>query len=245
MREYGPSTYGDKIAEVYDELYGQAFDVEGPVALLVELARGGPALELGIGTGRIALPLAARGVKVHGIDASRAMVERLRQRRGGKDITITVGDFADVNVPGTFALIYVPFNTFFGLVTQDAQVMCFENVAKRLKAGGLFLIEAFVPDLARYVRGQNLTTTHVGLDEVRLDATKHDPVNQAVTSQHVHITEKGVRLYTVKLRYAFPSELDLMARIAGMRLKHRWGGWRREPFTAASASHVSVYERAP
>ncbi len=244
MKDFGPSTYGDKIAEVYDELYGQAFDVEGTVALLPELARGGPALELGIGTGRIALPLAARGVKVQGIDASQAMVAQLRKKPGGKDITVTMGNFADLNVRGKFALVFVVFNTFFGLDTQDAQVRCFENVAKRLRPGGLFLIEAFVPDLTRNLRGQNLTTRHVGLDEVRLEATRFDPVNQAVTSQHVHITEAGTRLYPVKLRYAFPSELDLMARIAGMRLKYRWGGWRREPFMAASTSHVSVYEKA-
>lgn len=244
MSDYTTSTYGDRIAEVYDELYGGMFDVEATVALLAELAGGGPALELGIGTGRVALPLAARGVPVHGIDASEAMVARLRAKPGGTAIPVTMGDFADVPVEGVFSLVFVVFNTFFGLLTQDDQVRCFQHVGRRLTPDGVFVLECFVPDPTRFVRGQSVSATRVEIDRVVMDVAQHDPLNQRVMSQHVHITAQGIRLYPVHLRYAWPSELDLMARLAGLRLRHRWGGWRREPFTAASDRHISVYARA-
>lgn len=241
MNEYRPETYGDRIAPVYDEMYGGMFPVEPVVERLAELARGGPALELGIGTGRIALPLAARGVPVHGIDASEAMVERLREKAGGNAIPVTMGDFADAAVEGQFSLIYVVFNTFFALLTQDEQVRCFENVAKRLAPDGVFLIEAFVPDMTRFVRGQHTQSTRVELDRVTIDVSQLDAVQQRVTSQHIFITAQGIRMYPVQLRYAWPAELDLMARLAGLRRVYRWGGWHQEPFTAESAKHVSVY----
>jgi SAM-dependent methyltransferase len=217
---------------------------EAMIATLAELARAGRALELGIGTGRIALPLAARGVEVHGIDASPAMVARMRIKPGGAEIPVAMGDFADVGVEGAFSLVYVVFNTFFGLLSQEEQVRCFENVARHLAADGVFVIEAFVPDMTRFARGQCLNAARVETDAVLLDASRHDPLTQRVVSQQILITESGTRLFPVQIRYAWPAELDLMARLAGLRLRHRWAGWQREPFTAASGKHVSVYERA-
>jgi len=245
MEEYGPATYGERIAEIYDELYGSRFEAETAAAVefLAGLAGPGPALELGIGTGRVALPLAARGIPVHGIDASPAMVARLRAKPGGDRIPVTIGDFAEVGVDGQFRLIYVVFNTFFALLTQADQVRCFQNVARRLTDDGCFVIEAFVPDPARFDRGQRVHADDVKLGRVVLEAATHDPVNQQVHSVHVVITESGLRLYPVKLRYAWPAELDLMARLVGLRLKERWGSWGREPFTARSAFHISVYSR--
>ncbi len=245
MKGFEESTYGDRIAEVYDEIHGSLGSperVDPVVDVLASLAGGGRALELGIGTGRVALPLAARGVEVHGIDASAAMVEKLLQKPGGDRIPVTLGDFADVDVAGHHSLVYVVFNTFFALLNQEAQVRCFGNVARRLSDGGVFLIEAFSPDLTRFVRGQNIQAGLVETDRVSIDLSRHDPVEQTVASSHVYITEREVRLYPVKLRYAWPSELDLMARLAGMRLRSRWSDWQGNPFTASSANHVSTYE---
>jgi SAM-dependent methyltransferase len=243
MDDYDASTYGERIAEVYDEQH-RYIDDGSSVELLFELARGGRALELGIGTGRIAVPLAARGVEVHGIDASPAMVERLRAKPGGEKIAVTIGDFADVNAEGEFALVYVVFNTFFALLSQDEQVRCFRNVAARLAPEGLFLVEVFVPDLSLYHHGHMFRAASIKSDSLTLNVASLDPVAQTATGQQIFITERGLRLYPVKLRFAWPSELDLMARLAGLRLRERWGGWRREPFTARSEKHVSVYERA-
>jgi SAM-dependent methyltransferase len=244
MEGYRPETYGDRIADVYDATTADLPDPGDCVDRLAELAGPGPALELGIGTGRVALPLAARGVQVHGIDASEAMVERLRAKPGGEAIPVTLGDFAGVPVEGSYRLVYVVFNTFFALLTQDDQVRCFAGVARRLAPGGAFLLQGFVPDQGLYSGGQSVRTTHLGLDQARLDLARHDPVAQRVDFQHVLLTEGGIRLYPGALRYAWPSELDLMARLAGLRLRERWGGWRREPFGADSGLHVSVYEHA-
>jgi SAM-dependent methyltransferase len=188
--------------------------------------------------------LAARGVQVHGIDASAAMVERLRAKPGGDAVAVTFGDFAGVPVEGRYRLVYVVFNTFFALLTQDDQLRCFAAVADRLAPGGAFLLSGFVPDPTLYSGGQSVRTTEVGLDRARLDLARHDPVAQRVDFQHVLLTEGGIGLYPGALRYAWPSELDLMARLAGLRLRERWGGWRREPFGADSGLHVSVYEQA-
>ena len=211
------------------------------MAFLADLAGAGRALELGIGTGRVALPLAARGVAIHGIDVSEAMVARLRAKPGGEAIPVTIADFASVPVEGRFRLIYVVFNTFFGLLSQDEQVGCFQAVADHLEPDGLFVIEGFVPDPSLFDRGQRLAAALVGVDHLELDATRHDAASQRVTTQHILIGREGIRLYPVQLRYAWPSELDLMARLAGLRLRDRYGGWQREPFGATSASHVSVY----
>jgi SAM-dependent methyltransferase len=246
MREFQPPTYGERVAGFYDTWVAPtvAASTEPAVALLAELAAGGAALELGVGTGRIALPLAARGVAVQGIDASPAMLERLRDKPGGADLPVTVGDFAEVGVDGRFALIYVVFNTFFALLSQADQVRCFRNVAAHLGQGGRFVIEAFVPDPTLFDRGQRVSTTRVELERVQIDVTQHDPLRQQVTTQHVLIGKEGIVLLPVQLRYAWPSELDLMATLAGLQLEARLGGWSGEPFVASSPSHVSVYRSA-
>jgi hypothetical protein len=239
--DYGPSTYGERIAETYDSWYRFPEDTDGAAAFLAAVAGEGPALELAIGTGRVALPLAARGLEVHGIDASRAMVDRLRGKPGGEAIPVTVGDFADVGVKGRFGLIFVVFNTFFALLSQDEQVRCMRNVAEHLTDDGAFVLEAFVPDLTRFDRGQRVDAIQVGLEEVKLDVARYDPVEQRVDAMHLLIGPEGAKTYPVRLRFAWPAELDLMARLAGLRLRERWGGWSREPYTA-EGKHVSVYE---
>jgi SAM-dependent methyltransferase len=244
VSSYGPSTYGDRIAEIYDDAYPD-LPTDETVSMLAELAGSGPVLELAIGTGRVALPLAARGVEVHGIDASEAMVEKLRAKPGGDRLQVTFGDMADVPVEGRFTLVYLIFNTFFGLLTQDDQLRCFTNVGEHLTNDGVFVLDAFFPDLGRFDRGQRVSTTKVETDEVWFNVDRHDAVAQRVDSVHVVLTERGAKLYPVQIRYAFPSELDLMARLAGLRLRERFGGWSREPFTDRSDRHVSIYERGP
>jgi hypothetical protein len=246
--DYDASTYGDRIADTYDEWYaggGPFDDVSGAVSFLAELAGPGPALELGVGTGRIALPLLLAGVEVHGIDASEAMLARLRAKDGGDRVSVTVGDFRDFDLGIRFPLVYVVFNTFFALLTQDDQVTCFQTVARHLANDGAFAMEAFVPDVARFDRGQRVGAIEVSGDGVRLDVSQHDGIAQRTETQHLVIREDGVRLYPVKLRYAYVAELDLMARLAGMRLRERWADWDRSPLSASSARHVSVWERAP
>jgi SAM-dependent methyltransferase len=243
MERYGRTTYGDTISEVYDELYSGMQEIPPVVDVLASLAKGGKVLELAIGTGRIALPLAARGLEIHGIDASPKMVAKLRAKPGGKKLPITMGDFADVGAPGSYDLIFIVFNTIFALLTQEDQVRCFKNVAKRLCPGGAFVVEAFVPDLTRYARGQSTNTLKVDVDSVQLDVSRHEIAQQTVTVQHVIIKESGTRLYPVKLRYIWPSEMDLMARLAGLRLESRWRDWDKQPFTSASGKHVSVYRK--
>ena len=243
MEGYGPATYGDRIADVYDALYEETLDTHGAVETLAELAGGGRVLELAIGTGRLALPLAQRGLEVHGIDASERMVEKLRTKPGGNGIPVTMGDFADVPVKGSYGLIFIAFNTLFALLTQEAQLRCFANAARHLTDDGVFVIEAFFPDLARFDRDQRAQATWVDPHRVMLDASRHNPVEQRVDSQHIVITEEETKLYPVSIRYAFPSELDLMARLAGLELRDRWGSWQREPFTGETGRHVSVYGR--
>jgi SAM-dependent methyltransferase len=242
MSGYREETYGERIASIYDEWYA-SFE-EAAVTTLSQLAGNGRALELGIGTGRLALPIRAKGVAIEGIDASPAMVAKLQAKQDGAEIPVTLGNFADVAVAGRFSLIFVAFNTFFALLTQEEQVRCFQNVAAHLDEGGVFVVEAFIPDLARYSNGrQTFRTIRVGDDEVHLDATLLDPVNQRLASQHIVLSEQGTRLYPVRLRYAWPAELDLIARLAGLQLRQRWGDWTQGPLTADSGRHVSVYER--
>jgi SAM-dependent methyltransferase len=243
MEGYGPATYGDRIADVYDAFYEETLDTDRAVEALAELASGGPVVELAIGTGRLALPLVEHGLEVHGIDASEQMVARLRAKPGGEAIPVTIGDFADVPVEDSYRLIFIAFNTLFALLTQEDQLRCFANVAKHLTDDGVFAVEAFFPDLARFDRDQRTQATWVDAGRVLLDASRHSPVEQRVDSQHIVITEAGTKLYPVSLRYAFPSELDLMARLAGLELRERWGSWQRDPFTAESGRHVSVYAR--
>jgi SAM-dependent methyltransferase len=240
---YEASTYGDRIADVYDE-WPRLPSTDRAVAFLADVAGRGPILELGIGTGRLALPLVERGFAVSGIDASAGMVAKLRAKPGAERIRVAMGDFADMAIEGRFALIFVAFNTFFGLLTQDDQLRCFAGVAERLTDDGVFVVEAFVPDVSRFTNGQRVGALAVRPDAVYLETSVHDPMTQRVRSQNVVISEQGVRLYPVEVRYAWPSELDLMARLAGLQLSERFGGWDREPFTATSGAHVSVYERA-
>lgn len=240
MDHFGPETYGDRVADVYDEWYKPA-DTAAEVALLAELAHGGRVLELGIGTGRVAIPLAARGVEVHGIDASPAMVERMLAKPGGDAIAVTIGDMADVPVDGRFALVFVVFNTFFQLYSQDTQLRCFANVADHLHPSGRFVIHAFVPDTSRVEAGQHLAVKEASLDRVRLDASVFDAQEQRLDTTQVRITEDGIRLVHAKLRFAWPPELDLMARLAGLTLEDRWATFGKQPFTGESAFHVSVY----
>ncbi len=247
MADYDESTSGERIAAVYDGL-NEAFryDASAAVDFLAPLAKGRRVLELGIGTGRIALPLAERGIRMHGVDASPAMVEKLRSKPGGAEIPVEMGNFANLKIGGRFSLIYVVFNTFFALLTQDDQVGCFTRVAKRLTPDGAFVIEAFVPDLTRYDRAGRRTSTPLISDERTLIEVSHlDAAAQRMRSQYVVIDDTGIHRYPVEVRFAYPPELDLMARIAGMRLRERWGGWDRRPFTSESANHISVYELVP
>ena len=242
MEGYDEATYGERIAEVYDDMYEALFDRDEVVGVLAELAGDGRALELAIGTGRIALPLAARGVEVHGIDASPAMVAKLCTKPGGDAIPVTMGDFAEVAVDGKFALVYLVFNTLFALDDQEEQVRCFRNVARVLEPGGAFVVEAFFPDVARFDRGQRMHATRVQVDKVTFDVSVHDPLAQTVLTQHVVLGQDGTALYPVALRYAWPSEMDLMARLAGLQLRSRWGGWKGEPVNPQTQKVVSIYE---
>jgi SAM-dependent methyltransferase len=236
---YTEATYGERVADIYDEWYS-VYD-EAAIDRLCELAGKGRALELGIGTGRIALPLLQRGVDIQGIDASPAMVEKLRQKPGGERIPVTMGNFARIPVDGPFSLIYVLFNTFFGLLTQDEQVSCFESAARRLDVQGVFLIEAFVPDMKRFTNSQAVHAVDIQENQVRIDAARIDPSTQQIISQHILLSEEGVRLFPVRLRFVYPAEMDLMARLAGLRLLQRDGNWEGDAFTADSTKHISIY----
>ena len=241
----GPDGYfGEDVAERYDDGSWEMFSpevLEPTVELLVELARGGRALELGIGTGRVALPLAERGVEVRGIDLSQAMVAKLREKPGGDRIAVEIGDFASTRVDGTFTLAYLVFNTINNLTAQDEQVACFRNAAAHLEPGGCFLIEVGVPQLQRLPPGEtfrvfNFSETHWGVDE-------YDVANQGLVSHHFTLRDGQIRRRSIPFRYVWPAELDLMAELAGMRLRDRWSGWRREPFTSESRKQVSVWEK--
>ena len=245
--EYTDSTYGDRIAEIYDVRYLESLadDTADAVSFLKTLAGAGPALELGIGTGRVAIPLAEAGVEVHGIDASETMVEKLRSKAGGDRVQITIGSFAHFSLAPRFPLVYVVFNTFFSLLTQDEQVSSFAAVARHLTADGVFVMQAFVPDVTRYEgQQQRVAVESVGVDEITLEMSSHDVFAQRTDSQYVLLRQGDVRLFPVRIRYAYVPELDLMARLAGLRLRERWSGWRRDPFPSSSWSHISVWEPA-
>ena len=239
MKGYGGKTYGAEWAADYDRIFPDV--AEGMIDRLEELARGGRVLELAIGTGRAALPLASRGVEVRGIDISPEMVEQMKRKPGGAAVDVAMGDFADVEVEGKFSLIYLIANTLFVLLDQQEQVRCFANVASHLHAGGRFVIEAFVPDLARFDRGQRVQANRVETDSVMLDLSRHDLASQQIVNQIIEISNDGVRLRPVSIRYSWPAEIDLMARLAGLELEDRWGGWMKEPFNSESPRHVSVY----
>jgi SAM-dependent methyltransferase len=237
--------FDERVAGRYDESEAEMFDpvvVDPVVALLAELAGSGRALELGIGTGRIALPLARRGVAVHGIELSSAMAARLRAKPGGEDVGVTIGDFATTRVEGTFSVAYVVFNTIANLTTQAAQVACFRNVAEHLEPRGYFVIKLSIPDLQRLPPGDTMrvfhaSPTHWGIDE-------YDVANQGLISHHFELVDARFELDSMPFRYAWP-ELDLMAELAGLSLRERWGGWMREPFTSDSRKHVARFRPAP
>lgn len=239
-----PDDHFTAIADRYDDLHADRFapaHLDAEVALLAELAGDGPALELAIGTGRVAVPLAATGLEVHGIELSQAMADQIRTKPGGEAIEVAIGDMATTRVPGAFALVYLVFNTIGNLLEQDAQVACFANAAAHLAPGGCFVVEIGVPRLRSLPPG---TTAVVGAhepDHVCID--EYDLARQRLTSRHTYIRDGRPELVSTPQRYVWPSELDLMARLAGLRRRDRWAGWDRSPFTGDSRSHVSVWER--
>jgi SAM-dependent methyltransferase len=239
--------FGEEVAAHYDDSEGWMSDpavIESTVDFLAELAGDGAALELGIGTGRIALPLAERGVQVHGIDLSEAMVARLRAKPGAERIGLTTGDFATTRVEGAYSLAYLVFNTINNLTTQEEQVACFRNAAAHLEPGGCFVIEVGVPDLQRLPFGETIRPFHVGANHLGFD--EYDVVGQGLVSHHYRRGGDGrFEARSIPFRYVWPSELDLMAQLAGMALRERWAGWRREPFTSTSEKHVSVWQKPP
>lgn len=249
MEGYEASTYGDRFADVYDDWYGEITDVEACTARLaglVEEVGGGPVLELGIGSGRLALPLAAAGLEVHGIDSSEAMLARLRAKPGSEALHLTLGDMASLELaaPPPFAAVLVAFNTFFNLATPAAQQQCLRRVAELLAPGGVLVLEAFVPaDGASAASGGSVTPGRITADEVVLTVSQHDAPGQTITGQHIHVTEAGIRLRPWHLRYAAPEELDRMAERAGLLLAWRHAGWGGEPFGPEASVHVCGYHR--
>jgi SAM-dependent methyltransferase len=237
--------FGEDVAARYDESESETFEsaaVAAIVDFLADLAGDGAALELGVGTGRIALPLSRRGVRVHGIDLSTAMVARLRAKPGAEHIGVTIGDFATTTVEDTFSLAYLVFNTIMNLTTQEEQVACFQNVAAHLEPGGCFVIEVGVPELQRLPPGETFRPFHVGPTHLGFD--EYDVARQGLISHHYTADPDGnLEPYSIPFRYVWPAELDLMARLAGMTLRDRLGGWRGEPFTSESRKHVSVWEK--
>ena len=236
--------FGEPVAERYDE---STADLSGPptvdpvVDFLVDLSFDGTALELGIGTGRIALPLSQRGIRVHGIDLSEAMVSRLRAKPGADRIGVTVGDFATTTVAERFSVAYLVFNTIMNLTTQDEQISCFQNVAAHLQPGGCFVIEVMVPDLQRLPPGE--TVRPFTVSATRLGFDEYDVASQGLISHHYWAVDGKLEGNSMPFRYVWPAELDLMARLAGMSLRERWSGWKGEPFTSGSRNHVSVWEK--
>jgi SAM-dependent methyltransferase len=237
----GDGYFGERVAERYDEAYADMFEpgvVDAVVEVLAGPAGGGRALELGIGTGRIALPLAHRGVAVHGIDLSRAMAARLCAKPGGEAIGVTIGDFATARADGTFTVAYLVFNTIMNLTTQ---VACFRNVAAHLEPGGCFVIEVMIPNLRRLPAGQNVVPFHVSPTRWAFDV--YDIAAQMMSSNYVEVTGGRGEYTSTPFRYVWPAELDLMAQLAGLQLRERWDGWIREPFTSESRQHVSIWEK--
>lgn len=243
MEGYDTSTYGDRFADVYDDWYGDISDVEATVATVVELTPpGGRVLELGVGTGRLALPLHAAGVCVEGIDSSQAMVDQMRAKAGGTDISTVIGDMAELPLTGPFDGVFVAFNTFFNLPSDDSQLACFRRVRELLSPDGWFVIEAFIPSEEPEALQTDVHARDLTADRVVLNITRRDPHNQTVTAQHIEISENGgVRMRPSFLHYARPEQLDALARKGGLVLAERWSDWTRAPFDPDGAHHVSLY----
>jgi 2-polyprenyl-3-methyl-5-hydroxy-6-metoxy-1,4-benzoquinol methylase len=240
-----PADYGQRWAAIYDDRNPIDDYAKSAAQFLHSLANNDKALEFGVGTGRVALPLATLGTQVHGVDVSPAMLAQLAQRPGGDQIQTSLADMTRDRIPGAFALVYLAFNTLFMVVEQQEQVRCMRNAAAHLQPGGLLVLESFVPEFHHYSGSQATRAEHLLDDEVWLLASKHDPVRQVIRTQSIKITSGGTELRPVTLRYIWPSELDLMAQLAGLRLRHRYGGWQHEPFNSQSTHHVSVYEVEP
>ena len=245
MRAFDPNnSFGPDVAAHYDRDQSRG-DEQAAAEFLAACAANGRALEFAIGTGRIALPLAALDVAVDGIELSPAMVERLRAKAGGQALRVELGDMTNVQMGGTYSLVYLVYNTIFNLLTVDDQVRCFENAAHHLDDGGVFVVETALPHAwVRPGATDYVHTEFVELDAVGFDVARYDPVTQLLSENHVSITEQGVRFMPIVCRLVTPGEMDLMARIAGLRLVERFGSWQRSPFAAASVAHVSVYARA-
>lgn len=242
MKDFDPlKSFVGEVAEHYDD--NPRGDEGETVALLAELSRGGPALEFAVGSGRIAIPLAAHGVSVDGIELSGDMIAVLQRRPGGERVRVLLGDMTTVSTGATYPLVFLVFNSIFNLLTQDDQVRCFENAARHLTDDGVFLVETAVPS-AWTQHNQYVNAERVAVDHVVLDVCRYDPVTQILDESHVHLDKAGVRLEPISCRLAWPAELDLMARLAGLRLRQRWAGWEHEPFTADSVRHVSLYSRS-
>jgi SAM-dependent methyltransferase len=239
--DFAPDTFGALYADTYDARNDPGTTAES-VALISELAGAGRILELAIGTGRMALPLVARGHDLTGVEASQAMVELMRAKPGGAAIPVVIGDMADVPVEGQFDHIFLVFNTIFNLTTQATQVRLFANVARHLAPGGTFLVECFVPDFSAFTENQRMKVRGLEMDSLFFEAVDHDPIAQRLHFQRVRMTGGGFTLSPLVMRYIWPAEMDLMAALAGLTLRHRWGDWRRGTFAAGSRMHVSLYE---
>lgn len=237
-----PAFFGDQWARAEQDLSGGPDPAEAVAFLARRASRGGQVLELAIGGGRVAIPLAGRGVAVEGVEASQAVVDRLRLVPGGESIPVTVADMADVPVSGPYALVYLVWNSLFNLTSQSRQVDCFRNVARVLEPGGTFVLECYVPDRTRLAQEEWTEAESVTEDSATVAVTRHDPVEQRIERQHVTFGPHGPRFLPVAHRYCWPSELDLMARLAGLRLRERYGDWAGAPFDARSRAHISVYE---
>jgi SAM-dependent methyltransferase len=243
-RSFDPSSYGASIAQEYDSLYEGQFDTDAAVAGIAQMADGGPVLELGIGTGRLAIPLMALGLEVHGVDASVEMIEQLRRKPGGERVPVTIGNFADADAGTRFPLVVLAVNTIYALPDQESQVRCFANAARHLRPDGAFVLEAWVPDLASFRRNRSVRPRIMRGDQISIEVAELDPINQLIHATQAVLRNGDVRVHPTTHRYAWPAELDLMARLAGLRLRSRWADWSGAPFEADSRNHVSVYEPA-
>jgi SAM-dependent methyltransferase len=243
MEGFDPRTsFGYEVSKRYDAVDGRG-DEEQTVAFLARLAGGRDALEFAVGTGRVALPLMRTGVRVDGIELSPDMVDRMREKPNGDKIEVTMGDMSRVTTARTYGLVYLVYNTIGNLLTQDDQVRCFENAARHLTDEGIFALECRIPTAPARPGHQYVDAEHIGVDHVGLDVCRYDPLTQILDENHVRISTEGIIFSPIRLRLAHPPEFDLMARIAGLRLRERWGGWEREPYTATCWRHISVYER--
>ena len=242
MADFDPAAYGSSgIADEYDEMYSDEWQTDEAVECLVQLANGGPVLEFGIGTGRLAIPLLQKGIEVHGVDGSAEMVSKLRQKPGGDRIAVAIGDFAHADAGRDFALVLLAVNTIFALPDQQAQVECFRNAARHLRPSGRFVIEAWVPDIAAFQDNQRVRPRIMQSDRMSIEVAQLDQVEQTMRTTQAVFSDGSVRLYPANHRYAWPAELDLMAQLAGLHREHRWADWTRSPFTSDSRAHVTVY----